>query len=226
MTNQEQFTALYKEISKRHPKFSIKRKETSTFMKFLFEISLMRLWNKNFMTNYITTIGNTIYWPMDRRDESPVGSSQSDFDVLAHEYMHIFDRQRLGTLVYTLSYLFPQWLALLSLGAIGAIWTPWCYLFLLCLLFLAPWPASGRRDIELRGYGMDLAVKEWRSGVMGTEEFYNFSTEQFTGWSYYRMSWSPKYIDYKLMQYTLLAHLGMLTEEPFVVVRGIIKANK
>lgn len=223
MTNQEQFTALYKEISKRHPKFSIKRKETNSFMKFLFEISLMRLWNKNFMTNYITTIGNTIYWPMDHRDVIPVGALQSDFDILAHEYMHIFDRQRQGTFVYTLSYLFPQWLALLSLGAIGAVWTPWCLLFLLCLLFLAPWPAPGRRDIELRGYGIDLAAEEWRTG---SATFFTSTTEQFTGWSYYRMSWSPKYIDYKLMQYTLLAHLNMLTEEPFVVVRDIIKANK
>jgi len=62
----------------------------------------------------------------------------------------------LGRLLFSLAYLFPQCLSLLSLGAIFAIfWTPmlWCLLF---LLFLAPFPAPWRKKFELEAYTMSL----------------------------------------------------------------------
>lgn len=59
--------------------YFIKHKETSDFMKFLG--LLLEKINPKFLTNYVTTIGRTIYAP----------NADIDDDVLTHERVHVFD---------------------------------------------------------------------------------------------------------------------------------------
>lgn len=127
-------------------------KEDSRLMKFL---SSVLFFNKGFMTDFATTIGNTIFIP------KPLWGQ---VDVLAHEYCHAHDSRRCGVVLYSLRYLFPQCLALLSLLSLGAIATPWwppAFYFITALIFLgclAPLPAPWRQEYEFRGYKMSLLV--------------------------------------------------------------------
>lgn len=143
------FEAFVNEL-KRNYVFDIKFKDESTFM---YLLSKILFFNKGFMTKFITTIGSTIYFP------SREYIKMNEFgavNVLAHEVVHVAQAEKYGKVPFSLMYLFPQCLALLSLLAFLAIWyLPflWCLLF---LVFLAPIPAPWRKKFELEGYTMSL----------------------------------------------------------------------
>ena len=80
----------------------IASKADSRFMRFLGW--LLKPICPTFMTDYFTTIGDTIY--------TPDGSSPP-IAVLHHESIHIYDHHRVGNIPFMLSYLF----------ALPAIWT-------------------------------------------------------------------------------------------------------
>ena len=158
-------------------------KEDSGFMKFL--NVFVGVFNKHFMDRYITTIGNKVYAP----------KGKCEWMTLAHEFVHMSDEYDRYGWMYKPMYLFPQILAFGALGAFGAFWNIqllWCLLF---LVFLAPLPAPGRAHIELRGYGMSLAVRYWQSQLPEDRNFGKFDEDlwiewmakQFTGPSYYFM---------------------------------------
>jgi len=145
------FNTFVNELSKDTP-IKVAYKDESKFMKLL---GTLLFFNKGFMDIFITTIGNTVYYPnrkwiMDHEIDAIL--------VLAHEYEHIKDNQRLGKILYPLMYLFPQCLGLLSLLAVLAFITPYAWFFLLFLLCFAPIPSPGRKYIELRGYKMSLYI--------------------------------------------------------------------
>lgn len=74
-------------------KYRVKLKRNSAFMKFL---SYLMFWQrKTFMENYYTTIGRTIYAPVDETSDT----------VLEHELIHVHDYQG-APVLFTLSYLF------------------------------------------------------------------------------------------------------------------------
>ena len=162
--------------------FKVVRKRSSAFMWFLYGISGMWVWNRKFMTHYVTTISGTIYTPWGLGEHAV-----SDLALISHETQHERDARQIGPLWYP-AYLFPQCLALLALGALGAFWTPWAWLSLIALLALGPWPAPFRVWAELRGYDESLRIllrhrainervaKDWLHGV-------------FCGWGYFRMAW-------------------------------------
>jgi hypothetical protein len=136
-------------LSERHP-IEIKYKDKSNFMKLL---GFLLFFNKKFMTNYITTIGNTVYFPS---EAFVTEHSLALRSVMAHEFYHINDANRTGKLLWQLLWLMPQALAILALIAIlGVLWTPLLW-FLVCLVFLVPWPAYWRKKYELGGYTMSL----------------------------------------------------------------------
>lgn len=141
---------------KRYYVFNIKYKNTSKFMKLL---GFILFFNKEFMTHYITTIGNTVYFP----DENFIKENNDGAArVLAHEIVHVAQKEKYGMIPYTLMYLFPQCLALFAFLAILAfVWLPflWCLLF---LIFLAPIPAPWRKKFELEGYTMSLYMLDLR----------------------------------------------------------------
>lgn len=81
-------------------KYRVVLKRDSKFMKF---ISYLLFWqSKTFMENYYTTIGRTVYTPVDEVSEH----------VLEHELVHCFDFQRS-----------PTWFTLSYLLCLPAVWT-------------------------------------------------------------------------------------------------------
>lgn len=144
------FDQFIKELERNYS-FNIRYKNESFLMKFL----AMFVWvfNRKFMTKYITTIGNTIYFPSREYVEKDQNAAMI---VLAHEIVHIEQSEKYGGVLFSLMYLFPQSMALISLGAIFAVfWLPmlWCLAF---LVFLAPLPAPWRAKFEFEGYTMTL----------------------------------------------------------------------
>jgi hypothetical protein len=176
---------------KRYYAFEIKYKNESFFMKFL--NLFVRLFNKEFMTLYVTTIGDTIYFPSRDFIEN---NEEVSICVLSHEVVHVYQAQKLGRVLFSTAYLFPQCLSLLSILAVfGFFWTPMLF-NLLFLLFLAPIPAVWRKKFELEAYTITCLM--WYSifKVSGYDENkiiqkmnaeIDFIDKTFTGPSYFFM---------------------------------------
>lgn len=132
------------------PSLQVKYKDQSTFMQLL---GKLLFFNPNFMTQYVTTIGHTMYFP----SQAYVQNSPEDAKtVFIHECTHMYDENRIGGVWYTLSYLFPLLLApvvLLLILLLGGK-----FLALLGLLFLAPLPAPWRAHWERRAYFVQMYV--------------------------------------------------------------------
>jgi len=154
-----------------------------------------------FMDRFTSQIGSTVYWA------NRYLSTQQKARILSHEMMHHHDSQRMGFLKFGFIYAFPQILALPAIPAliILPIWygssflrevefnhTWW--LWLLWLVFAAPWPSPGRTWAELRGYTVTL----WTYKKQGLPVRYDRIIKNFTGGSYYWMSWSTKNMEKKL----------------------------
>lgn len=152
----------------------IVRKQDSWLMRVL---GKLLFFNKRFMTDYYTTVGSTIY--------TPVGEDNVSDAVLAHEYVHVYDARKLSLPLFSFLYTFPQCLALLSLGALAAIWWLPALWFLTALVFLAPIPAPFRAWFEIRGYRMSLLVMT--EGGPPAEWMLDWASKYFVGSDYYWM---------------------------------------
>jgi len=153
------------------PDSEIRSKKDSKTMKLVGKIMFF---NKRFMTGYVTTWYPHIYvpkLPWKEKNHLPA------IATLSHEWVHLYDRKRLG-LVFNLLYSSPQCFAPFALLA---FWNLWFLLFLVCAL---PIPSPGRAWAELRGYRMTMAVYYWKSGQKVDTKW---MTEQFVGPSYYYM---------------------------------------
>lgn len=171
--------------------------------------------NKQFMTNYVTTIGNTIYFPEADHFKNPNIVSL----ITAHELVHVEQGSKLTLPLFWFLYLFPQCLALLALLAIPLFFINFTYgIIALCmLLFLAPIPAYWRAKFELEGYTMSLVARalqmnERQLGLDVDElvvdiEFYD---KQFVGAGYYFM-W-PFGMKEKLLQVLNRIEIGDISE--------------
>ena len=158
-------------ITDQIPRFEVRGKRDSTLMRV---VDRLLFFNPHFMDRYVTTFYPRIYVPDGPWQQRSI---ESRISVLAHEYVHLRDRQRLGW-SFNLLYLAPQ---IFSLCAIGAIWNPW---WLLSILFLLPWPSPGRTWLELRGYTMSIAM-HW--SLRGERANLSWIETQFTGSNYYWM---------------------------------------
>lgn len=141
----------------------------------------LMFYNRTFMTNCITTIGETVYFPsreMVERDYSAAWAT------LCHELVHIEDyRRSKPRWLWSVLYAMPQALAVLALPAAFLLgW--WSLLF---LLFLAPLPAPWRRNAEMRGYAMDMAVWFWYKGSGIPQGLKQDIVKHFTSAEYYFM---------------------------------------
>lgn len=154
--------------------------------------NIIGFFNPGFMDNFITTIGKTVYFP-----KAMLGPDQNEsvWSVMPHETQHGMQFKRLTLFGAALVYLFPHWLALLSLLALGAIWGDWGYLLcLINLVWLAPWPAPGRKWMEMQGYALTLLVMYEEYRARGYEDEVTvppYVIRQFTGPNYYFM-WPSK----------------------------------
>ena len=156
------------------------------------------LFNKTVDTHYITVINGQCWFPAKYFNEA--GTEMLDgtirtIDILAHEVVHEYDRARLGTVPFTLMYLFPQILAVFSLLSILAFWNTTWLVCLLFALFLAPLPAPGRAWIEIRGYKTIMSLgtlNAWDPALLS----YSIIKNNFTSANYYFMmpffDWTSK----------------------------------
>jgi hypothetical protein len=164
--------------------FNIKYKNESFFMLVL---SYILFFNKKFKTNYTTTIGNTIYFP---NKEAVLDNEDLYAQILSHELIHIQQKESYGAILYSVLYLFPQILSILS---VLAIFSPWCLLF---LLFLLPLPAPFRKDFEHSAMSMSLfafylhlkTLDITDENVNSTlDKMVNIKKSRFTGFQYWLM---------------------------------------
>ncbi len=108
--NETRYEKLVKFIKSEIPSFEIKSKKESRLMRLL---SVVLFFNKSFLEKYVTTIYPRVYVPTEPWNQhKPV----SRIATLAHEYVHLYDRKRLGWL-FNVLYLSPQIFALLAFGA-------------------------------------------------------------------------------------------------------------
>jgi hypothetical protein len=170
-------TAYLELVRKRNPKIELRAKEDSKLMKLLG--FLVKPFNPTFNTRYTTTIGTTIWMPSQLAPSLP---EEYFLEVVTHECQHILDDDK-SPVLFKLSYLFPQVLALLSLAAILAIWWPICLLWLASLLFLAPIPAYWRYKWELNGYRTSILFD--RYFARSSNPTRTSIADQLTGPSYY-----------------------------------------
>ena len=183
--------------------FEVKFKDESILMKI---IGYILFFNKTFMTNFVTTIGRTVYWPSkEKLEERDVGA----LVTLAHEYQHAKDAQKITSFLFSILYLFPLilalpgvlvafsspiWITLMVLGTIS--WSWWLLPFIITLIFLLPLPAPWRKHYELKGYTMSLFATnevlkereftvEERTDILKSQ--ISSKNQHFTGASYYFM---------------------------------------
>lgn len=177
------------EIRKYIPQFKLAFKDESVFQKVIGWLS--KPFNPKYMTDFCTTLGNTVYFPTkDHYETMPLRT----FSILAHEFVHLMDEKSNGKW-QNISYGLPQLLALpvLLLTIAGCFWKgPVALLGLVLMVVLAlPWPAPWRVKWEGRGYAMTLAVSYWMFGLI-TDVQRQSVAKQFYGSAYYYMLWSEK----------------------------------
>lgn len=164
------------------PQLTIKYKTQSWLMQILGKILFF---NPSFMTEYITSFGNTVYFPSEDFVNTKFASS---IIILMHELVHISDSKKYSKFLFGLSYMFPQILSLLIIPML--FFFHW-YIALIPLLFLLPFPAYFRMYFEKRAYLVSLYCIYALSGklhypaVLNVQE--KFFVSQFTGDSYYFM---------------------------------------
>jgi hypothetical protein len=130
------------------PKLQIKYKDQSTLMKIMGKIMFF---NPSFMTSYVSTFGDTVYFPSEKYIQT---NSQGATAVFIHECTHMYDEKRVNTLLYSLAYAFPQFLSLLVLPLLFVM--SWKIVLPLSLLLLAPLPAPWRTHFEKRAYFVQM----------------------------------------------------------------------
>lgn len=155
------------------------RKRSSALMWVIYIVSFMWVWNRRFMTAYTTTFAGRM-WVPDGFDPA------TDWEVLAHEGVHLHQARREGGLVWGIKYLFPLPLALLALGAIGAVWTPWAWLCLGFLGFLGPLPAPWRVKYEREAYFVTAVCHAQIGWNTLAPDYVDWHVEHYCGWGYYK----------------------------------------
>lgn len=166
---------------KEFPDLQIKFKNESIFMKIL---GMILFFNPAFMSTYITTIGNTMYFPS---NEYVTKSSTAASIVLLHELVHVFDSKKENKLLFSILYLMPQILVLFFFPLLFLIgWK----IALLSLVFLAPIPAYFRMKPERRAYTISLyAIHKFgeKGHKVNIDTGKNEIINQFKTGSYYFM---------------------------------------
>ena len=211
---------------RRIPGFEVRYKNTNRLQKVIgFILRWVIPFNRRYMTDFTTTLSPYVYFPS---EEWVQASYMRAFKVLAHEYVHLWDERAQGSFYYKASYMMPQALGLLPVFALFALlWAPAIW-NLLALAFLLPWPSVGRRNIERRGYLMNMAINFWRYSSVTVEQK-NWVIGAFTGSGYYFM-WPFKGHMERLINQDLNALMdGTLIKGnhglPFYQVRNLIETS-
>ena len=89
---------------------SVILKEDNVWMKLLYNITLMRFWNPDFMSAYVTVMFGRVYMP------AHLIGTLTGYMVLRHERIHLRDARR-WPILFELSYLFFPLPILITLRA-------------------------------------------------------------------------------------------------------------
>lgn len=119
-------------IETKVPGFRVAYKEDSKLMS-AFGL-LLRLSNPKFMSDYITTWGNTIYFPSRTFYEK---DALRTLITLSHEFVHLQDAQERGFLAFKGAYASPQIFVLLPLALYAALGGAWPLGLLFCCYLLS-----------------------------------------------------------------------------------------
>jgi len=160
------------------PNLEIKFKDESKFMKIL---SKILFFNKDFMTNYTTTIGSTIYFP-----NREYLTNKSSIVTLCHEIIHVNQSKNI---LFGFLYLSPQIFSIFALLSIFNIY------FLFFLLFLLPIP-SPRAYFEYKAYCVSMYTRNELGMKIDTYSIF----KQFNSANYYFMfpfKWLKNKLDIK-----------------------------
>jgi hypothetical protein len=168
-------------------KIEITTKESSNLMKLIgWFLSTIQI-NKTFMTNYITTIGTTIYFPEKLIEEI---APKRFMEVVIHECVHAVDEHN-NKLLYKPSYL-PELFLGLPLLIISIIlfilksWIAASVLLILALLCILPVPKPGRYHWEIRAYSTSLGIAHiFNEDKAYINQIKRWICGQLTGSSYY-----------------------------------------
>lgn len=181
MNDLETLDALRAHIAEKIPGFNIGYKNENFVSKLLGVLAWP--FNRNYMTRFTTTRFPDVFFPSRAVVEN---DPRSAWKILAHEYVHLWDRLHRGPW-FNVAYVLPQLLAVFALVSLLAVWLgPWWLFGLVPLLAALPLPAPGRKNAELRGYAMSMAVNGWRYGDV-RESTKTWIAKMFTGAAYYFM---------------------------------------
>lgn len=150
----------------------------------------IKLFNKEVDKRYVTVLFGDVWIPGSWFDESGrlAKNEMQVIELLIHEMVHEEDRRRLGNLLFTFAYLFPQIIGFLGFLSILSPIFPKAIWFLAFLVFFLPLPAPGRAWLEIRGYRTNVAIAEIFNGKQYSSSIariiYN---KQFKGSAYYWM---------------------------------------
>lgn len=163
------------------PNYSIAYKDQSALMKIL---AKLMFFNPTFMTDYVTTIGSTIYFPSQAYvKRHPISTKL----VICHELIHIKDSGKFTMPIFWMLYAFPQIFSFLSIPLFFIHW----WAGLLCLLFLAPLPAFFRMYFELKAYTFSIysiyRLNQMSDYKIKYDQSISFYANQFSGSDYYYM---------------------------------------
>lgn len=137
------FQDLVQAAQKYFPSLQIQYKDQSSFMKFL---GFLLFFNKSFMADYTTTVGNTVYLPSANYVKlHPVSGSV----VFLHELVHLHDHKRVGSVWFHFSYLAPQ---IFVIPALLLFLLSWKIALPITIFFLLPLPSYFRMIYERRAY--------------------------------------------------------------------------
>lgn len=199
----------------------IVEKSESKFMKLL---AVFLFFNRGFMTDYVTTIGKTVYWPNSDK------LCARDFATFFHEAQHAFDFKK-NPFWFVSSYLSPQILMVLSVTSLLAFTGNLFWLFsLLWLLALLPFPSILRTYWELRGYSCTMAYDLWTRGEV-PDYVKEHIEKNFTSSAYYFMWPFSRSVEKKLFEAEERIRNGEMTEVQrltgkFLVDHGIAIEDK
>jgi hypothetical protein len=169
------FYTILANIQKIYPDVNVQFKNQSTFMQVLGKILFF---NSSFMTNFVTTIGTTIYYPsQDWINTNPYSASV----LLLHELVHIYDQKKESRIVFTILYALPQLLFLLFIPLLFIV--SWKFA-LIPLILLSPIPAYFRMYYERRAYMISMYSCQKLNCVQSLPSSY---VAYFTGSEYYFM---------------------------------------
>ena len=215
--------AVIKFIKLHIPKFKLDFKNKSWKLRFIG--LLLRPFNSKFMTEYITTLKWTVYFPNEEYLEKYPKTSEL---ILLHEFVHLWDRKHQGAL-FSFLYLCPQILAVIPMVAllIAGWFMPWWVnigLGILTGVLLLPFPSPWRMRAELRGYTMNLAYAHWTwDSQLNCND--NFVVRQFTGWGYYKMWGDRKDMEKRFIEVRKNIMEDKL-DEPFLLAKKFVQDAK